>query len=183
MEYGAEPSVLSGLGLKTTCELGYTEVSQHIIHESHVSPDMLEQCIEGGYKNGFLEAVLEAILDISEQNVEDYCIQLVHGLLLGETLSVTVLEPPDIVSNNMSLWRSLEERDIAKMRVLIKGGHDVNIPNSTGRSLLQECIQQKIIHVIPDLCASQVHIDHRDSAGRTALFYSLTCPAHAYSVW
>ena len=62
------------------------------------------------------------------------------------------------------------------MRVLIKDGNDVNIPNATGRSLLQECIQQKITHVIPDLCASQIHINHRDSGGRTALFYSLTCP-------
>ena len=76
----------------------------------------------------------------------------------------------------MSLWRCLEKRKIARMRELIKSGHDVNIPNVTGRSLLQECIQQRIIHVIPDLCASQIHVDHRDSAGRTALFYSLTCP-------
>ena len=54
------------------------------------------------------------------------------------------------------------------------------------RSLLQECIQQKITNVIPDLCASQIHTDHRDSAGRTALFYSLTCPylhtAHGESI-
>ena len=59
LEYGAEPSVLSGIGLKTACELGYTEVAQHIIQESHVSPDVLEQCIESAYKNGFLEAIPE----------------------------------------------------------------------------------------------------------------------------
>ena len=66
LEYGAEPSVLSGIGLKAACELYYTEVAQHIIHESHVSPDVLEQCIECAFNNGFLEAVLEAMVDISE---------------------------------------------------------------------------------------------------------------------
>ena len=76
----------------------------------------------------------------------------------------------------MSLWRCLEERDIPRMRVLIENGYDVNISNATGRSLLQECIQQNIVLVIPDLCVSKIHIDHRDSADRTALFYSLTCP-------
>ena len=177
LEYGAEPSILSGIGLKTACELGYTEVVQHIIHESHVSPDVLEQCIKGAYKNGFLEAVLEAIMDISKHDVKDHCTQLVHALLLGETRTLvdTGQEPSDNVSDTMLLWRCLEKRNIARMRVLIESGYDINIPNVTGRSLLQECIQQRIIHVIPDLCASQIHIDHRDSAGRTALFYSLTC--------
>ena len=177
LEYGAEPSVLSGIGLKTMCELGYTEAAQHIIRESHVSSNMLQQCIEGAHKNELLESVLEAIMDISEQDVKDNCIQVV---LSGETGSVSAHEPPDDMSEPMLLWRCLENRNTARMRVLIKGGHDVNIPNVTGRSLLQACIQQRIIHVIPDLCASQIHIDHRDSAGRTALFYSLTCPySHA----
>ena len=174
LEYGAEPSVLSGIGFKTACELGYTEVAQHIIHESHISSDVLEQCIESAYKNGFLEAILEAIMDIKEQDVKDHCNHLVQDLLLGEihTLADTAQEPP---GGDILLWRCLEKRNIARMRVLIKGGYDVNIPNVTGRSLLQECIQQRIIHVMPDLCASQIHTDHRDSAGRTALFYSLTC--------
>ena len=178
LEYRAKPSVLSGIGLKAACELGYTEVAQHIIHESHVSPDVLEQCIECAFKNGFLEAVLEAIMDISEQDVKDHCIPLVHALISGEThiLADTMQERPVTVSDDMSLWRCLEERDILGMRVLIKDGYDVNIPNATGRSLLQECIQQRITHVVPDLCASKIHIDHRDFAGRTALFYSLTCP-------
>ena len=178
LECGAEPSVLSGIGLKTACELGYTEVAQHIIHESHVSPDVLEQCIESAYKNGFLEAVLEAIMDISEQDVKDHCIHLVHALLSGETCTLVDIaqQPLDTLNYDTSLWRCLEKRNIARMRELIKSGHDVNIPNATGRSLLQECIEQRITHVIPDLCASQIHIDHRDSAGRTALFYSLTCP-------
>ena len=178
LEYGAETSVLSGIGLKAACELGYTEVAQHIIHESHVSPDVLEQCIECAFKNGFLKAVLEAIVDISEQDVKDHCIPLVHALISGETciLADTVQELPVTASNDISLWRCLKKRDIPRMRVLIENGYDVNIPNATGRSLLQECIQQKITHVIPDLCASKIRIDHRDSAGRTALFYSLTCP-------
>ena len=177
LEYGAEPSVLSGMGLKAVCELGYTEVAQHIIRESHVSTDVLEQCIDGAYKNGFIMAVLEAIMDICEQDVKDTCIQLVYAYILsGETLSVSAHHPPDVVSEEISLWRCLEKRDIARMRILLKSGHDVNISNVTGRSLLQECIQQRITHVIPDLCASQIHIDHRDSSGRTALFYSLTCP-------
>ena len=182
LEYGAEPTVLSGIGLKAACELGYTEVARHIICESHVSPDVLEQCIEGAYKNGFLEALLEAVMDISKQDFKDHCITLAHALISGETraLADAVQETPVNVSD-MSLWRCLEERDIARMRVLIKGGLDVNIPNVTGRSLLQECIQQKITHVIPDLCASQIHINHRDDAGRTALFYSLACP-HMYPV-
>ena len=174
LEYGAEPSVLSGIGLKAMFELGYTEAAQFIIHESQVSTDVLEQCIEGAYKNGFLEAALEVIMDISEPDIKGECIQRVHALLLSnQTLSVSAYESTDEVDEN--LWRCLEKRDIARMRVLIKGGHDVNIPNVTGRSLLQECIQQRITHVIQDLCASQIHIDHRDSAGRTALFYSLTC--------
>ena len=183
LEYGAEPSFLCGIGLKAACELGYTEVAQHIIHESHVSPDVLEQCIKGAYKNGFLEAILEAVMDISKQDVKDHCIPLVHSLISGEThtLPDAVQEPPVGVSDDMFLWRCLEEKDIARMRVLIKSGLDVNISNVTGRSLLQECIQQRIAHVIPDLCASQIHIDHRDSAGRTALFYSLACP-HIYPV-
>ena len=180
LEYGAEPSVLSSIGLRAACELGYTEVVQHIIHESHVSPDELEQCIESAFKNGFLEAVLEAIMDIdiSKQDVKDHCIHLVHALLSGETsiLTDTTQEPPDNVGGDMSLWTCLEKRNIPQMRELIESGHDVNIPNVTGRSLLQECIQQRIIHVIPDLCNSQIHIDQRDSAGRTALFYSLACP-------
>ena len=182
LEYGAEPSVLSGIGLKTACELGYTEVVQHIIHKSHVSPDVLEQCIESALKSGFLEAVLEAIIDISEQDLKDHCIRLVQGISLRETrtsthtLADTAQASPDTVSDDMSLWTCLEKRNIPRMRELIKVGHNVNIPNITGRSLLQECIQQRITHVIPDLCASQIHIDHRDSAGRTALFYSLTCP-------
>ena len=188
LEYGAEPSVLRGIGLKTACELGYTEVAQHIIHESHVSPDELEQCIKDAYKNGFLEAILEAIMDISEQDVKEHCIHLVHTLLSVET--PTRADTPQVllgnVSNNMSLWRCLEKRNIARMRELIKSGINVNIPNASGRSLLQECIQQKVIHVIPDLCASHIHIDHRDSAGRTALFYSLTCldihPGHSESI-
>ena len=175
LEYGAEPSALIDIGLKRICELGYTEAAQHIIRESPTSPDVLEQCIEGAYKNGFLEATLEAIMDISEDEVKDNCIQLALTLLSSGTLSIYTHEPQDIASEEMSLWRCLEKRDIARMRVLIKSGHDVNIPNVTGRSLLQECIQQRITHVIPDLCASQIHIDHRDSAGRTALFYSLTC--------
>ena len=180
LEYRAEPSVLRGIGLKTMCELGYTEAAQHIIHESRVSPDVFEQCIEGAYKNGFLHSALEAIMDINEQDLKDTCIQLVHASLSsGETLSVSAHKPPD-VSEDMSLWRCLEKRDIARMRVLIKGGNDVNIPNATGRSLLQECIQKRITHIIPDLCASQIHINHRDSAGRTALFYALTCP-HLYA--
>ena len=178
LEYGAEPSVLSDIGLKTACALGYTEVVQHIIHESHIGPDMLEQGIASAHKNGFLEAVLEAIMDINEQDVKDHCIHLVHALLLGETsiFTDTTHELPDNVSKDMSLWRCLENRNIATMRELIESGHDVNIPNVTGRSVLQECIQLRITHVIPDLCASQIHTDHRDSAGRTALFYSLTCP-------
>ena len=176
LEYGAEPSVLSSIGLKTMCELGYMEAARHIIHAAPVSLDVLEQCIEGAYKHGFLEAALEAIMSISEQDVKDNCIQLVHALLSGDTLSVSAHESPAVVSEDKSLWRWLEKRDIARMRVLINGGEDVNIPNVTGRSLLQECIQQKITNVIPDLLASQIHIDHRDSAGRTALFYSLTCP-------
>ena len=180
LEYGAEPSVLSGIGLKTACELGYTEVAQHIIHESHVSPDVLEQCIGSAYKNGFLEAVLEAIMDISEQDVKDHSIHLVHALLSGEpcALADTAHKSPDTVheSDDPSLWRCLEKRNIPRMRELIKADHNINIPAITGRSLLQECIQQRIIHVIPDLCTPQIHIDHRDSAGRTALFYSLTCP-------
>ena len=178
LEYGATPTVLSGIGMKTACELGYTEVAQCIIHESHVSPDVLEQCIEGAYKNGFLDAVIETVIDISKQDLKDHCIHLVHALLSGETRThaETANDPSDIVSNDMSLWRCLGKRDIARMRELIKSGHDVNIPNITGRSLLQECIQLRIIHVIPHLCASQIHIDHHDSAGRTALFYSLTCP-------
>ena len=196
LEYGAKPSVLSDIGIETVCELGYTEAAQHIINESHISLDVLEQCIEGAYENGFLEAVFEAIMDISEQHIKDSCIQLVYALLLSDqplspsayeppnevsedlssgTLSVSAHEPPDAVSEDTSLWRCLGERDIARMRVLIKGGHDVNIPNVTGRSLLQECIQQRITHVIPDLCTSKIQIDHRDCAGRTALFYSLTC--------
>ena len=187
LEYGAEPSVLSGIGLKTVCELGYTEAAQHIIRESHVSPDVVEQCIEGAYKNGFLEAALEAIMDISDRNVQDNCSQLVQAFLLSsKTLSFSSHGPPDVVSDDTSLWRCLEKRDIGRMRVLIKGGHDVNIPNVTGRSLLQECIQQRITNIIPDLCASHIHTDHRDSAGRTALFYSLTCPylhtAHGESI-
>ena len=178
LEYGAEPSVLSGIGLLTACELGYTEVAHHIIHGSHVSVDVLEQCVEGACNNGFLEAALEAIMDISELDVSDHCITLKHALISCETRTLfnSVQEPPDIVSDEMSLWRCLEERNIARMRVLIIGGHDVNIPNVTGRSLLQECIQQRITHVIPDLCASQIHIDHHDNEGRTALFYALTCP-------
>ena len=88
MEYGADPSVLSRIGLKTACELGYTEVAQHIICESHVNPDVLEQCIKGAYKNGFLEAILEIIMDISEQDVKDYCLQLVHAILLGKTRAI-----------------------------------------------------------------------------------------------
>ena len=173
LEYGAEPSVLSGIGLIAACELGYTEVAQHIIHESLVIPDVLEQCIEGAYKNGFLLAALEAIMNIREKDIKDQCIHWVLTLMSGEmrTLADTV-----IVSGDVSLWRCLEKRNIGRMREVIKAGHDVNIPNITGRSLLQECIQQRITHVIPDLCASQIHIDHRDSAGRTALFYSLTCP-------
>ena len=176
LEYGAEPSVLSGIGLKTACELGYTEVAQHIINESHGSPDVLAKCIEGAYKNGFPHAVLEAIMDISEQDVKDNCIQLTHALISEQTLAVSAHEGPDVVVGDMSLWRCLEVKDIEKLRLLIQGGHDVNISNATGRSLLQQCIQQRISHVIPDLCASQISIDHRDSAGRTALFYSLSCP-------
>ena len=80
------------------------------------------------------------------------------------------------MSDDISLWTCLEKRNIHKMKELIKVGHNVNSPNITGRSLMQECIQQRITHVIPDLCTSEMHIDHRDSAGRTALFYSLTCP-------
>ena len=181
LEYGAEPSVLSSIGLKTACELGYTEVAQHIIHTSRVSLDMVEQCIEGAYKNGFLEAVLEAIMDISEQDVKDDSVQLVYATLLSETLAVTAPEPTDIVSDDMLLWRCLEKRNIPRMRELIKAGLDVNISNAGGRSLLQECIQLGVTHVIPDLCTSQIHIDQRDSAGRTALFYSLTSP-HIYTV-
>ena len=177
LEYGAEPSVLSGIGLQAAYELGYTEVAQHI-HASHVSFDILEQCIEGAYRNGFLEAALEAIMEIGEQDVKDHCIHLIQTFVLCETCTQadTVQEHPVIASDDMSLWRCLEERDILRMRVLIKGGNDVNILNVTGRSLLQECIQQRITHVIPDLCDSKIHTDHRDSAGRTALFYSLTCP-------
>ena len=175
LEYGAEPSVLTGVGLKAMCELGYTEAAQHIIHKSPTSLDVLEQCIQGACKNGFLHSVLEAIMGICEQDIKGECIQLVHALLLSnQTPSVSAYDPPDEVSEN--LWRCLEKRDIARMRVLMKRDHDVNIPNVTGRSLLQECIQQRITHVIPDLCASQIHIDHCDSAGRTALFYYLTCP-------
>ena len=183
LEYGAEPSVLSGIGLKAACELGYTEVARHIINESCASSYVLEQCIEGAHKNGFLEALLEAIMDTSKQDIKDCCIPLVHALISGEThtLADAVQETPVNVSDDMQLWGCLKKRDIAKMRVLIKGGHDVNTPNDTGRSLLQECIQQRITHVIPDLCTSQIHIDHRDSAGRTALFYSLACP-HMYPV-
>ena len=182
LEYRADPSVLSGIGLKTACELGYTEVAQHIIHESHVSSGVLEQCIESAYKNGFLEAVLEAIIDISEQDLKYHCIQLVQGISLSDTrtsthtLADTAQAPPDTVNDDRLLWTCLEKRNIARMRELIKAGHDVNIHNITGRSLLQECIQQRIIHVIPDLCASHIHIDHHDIAGRTALFYSLACP-------
>ena len=182
LEYEADPSDLSGVGLKTACELGYTEVAQHIIHESHVSSDVLEQCIESAYQNGFLQAILEAIIDISEQDLKDHCIQLVQGISLSDTrtsthtLADTAQAPPDTVNDDRLLWTCLEKRNIARMRELIKAGHDVNIHNITGRSLLQECIQQRIIHVIPDLCASHIHIDHRDIAGRTALFYSLACP-------
>ena len=178
LQYRADPSVLSGIGLKRACELGYTEVAQYIICESNVSPDVLEECIKGAHKNGFLEAILEAIMDVSEQDVKDHCIQLVHALLFGETstLADAAQGPPDTMSDDMSLWRCIEKRNIAKMRMLIESGHYVNIPNVTGRSLLQECIQQRITNVISDLCASQIHIDYRDSAGRTALFYSLTCP-------
>ena len=100
LEYRAEPSVLSWIGLKTMCELGYTEAAQFIIHGSDVSTDVMEQCIEGACKNGFLEALLEAIMDISEKDVKDYCIQLVHTFLLsGETISVSSDGPPDAVSD------------------------------------------------------------------------------------
>ena len=67
-----------------------TEADQHIIQASHVSPDVLEQCIEGAYKHGFLEGILEAIMDISEQDVKDNCIQLVHALLSGETFCLCI---------------------------------------------------------------------------------------------
>ena len=182
LEYRADPSVLSGIGLKTACELGYTEVVHNIIQESHVSHDMMKQCIEGAYKNGFLEAALEAIIDADNQEVKECSIQLVNDRLLNGTFTINAPEfscmtnSVSIVSDDMSLWRCLEKRDIPTMRMLISGGQDVNIPNVPGRSLLQECILHRITHVIPDLCASQIHIDHRDSAGRTALFYSLTSP-------
>ena len=176
LEYGAEPSGITSLGLKTVCELGYTEVAQHIIHTSQVSPDVLEQCVEGAYKNGFLESVLEAIMDISEPELTNHCIGRVHALLLSEIYALPAPKPTGDMSNNLSLWQCLGKRNIPRMRELIKAGHNVNVPNATGRSMMQECILQGITHIIPDLCASEIDIDYRDSAGRTALFYSLASP-------
>ena len=168
LEYGADPSVLSGIGLRTACELGYTEVAQHIIHESHVSPDVLEQCIESAYKNGFLEAVLEAIMDISDQDVKDHCVQLVRT---GETrrLADTVQGILDTVSDDISLWRCLEKRNIARMRVLINSGQGVNIPNITGRSLLQECIHSE------SLMLFQTCVPHRFTLITVIVLAELHC--------
>ena len=184
MEYGTFPGVLivhECLDLKSACELGYTEVAQRIAKESQgqVSRDLLDQCIQAAFKNGFLKAMFEVFLETDDQ---DYCMQLAQALLLSTAFTVESDAPEQsgviVCDNNNSLWECLQKKNIARMRELIKAGHDVNIPNAAGRSLLQECIQQGIAHVIPDLCTSptQVDIDHRDSAGRTALFYSLTSP-------
>ena len=184
LEYGTYPGILilhECLDLKSACELGYTEVAQRIVQESQdqVPRDLLNQCIEAAFKNGFLKAMFEVFMETDDQ---DYCMQLAQALLLSTTFTVEgdAPEQSDIIvcGDGDSVWECLQKKNIARIRELIKAGHDVNIPNAAGRSLLQECIKQGIAHVIPDLCTSstQLDINQPDSAGRTALFYSLTSP-------
>ena len=172
LEYGADASILHTLGLKTSCELGYTQVAKYIVH------DMLDQSIKAACQNGFLNTVFEVIMSIN--NEEGHGLHLVHTLQqnVAVTVETSTQRKIDTLRDDTSLWQCLRKRDIAKMRDLFKEDHDVNSVNAAGRSLLQECIQQGITHVIPDLCSApkKIHIDHKDSAGRTALFYSLTCP-------
>ena len=181
LEYGANPSVLNDVGLKSVCELGYIEVAQHIVQNFQGGPiphDLLDQAMEAAFQSGFLRAMFEVFVG---SDVHDYFMQLAQALFLSTAFAAKNIPPEqgrNTPNDDGSLLVCLQKKNIARMRELIRTGHDVNISNVAGRSLLQECIQQGITHVIPDLCDSSTHvdIDHRDSAGRTALFESLTSP-------
>ena len=181
MEYGADPSVLTDVDLRSACELGYTETAQYLVQEGEMMTHyMLDLCIEAAYRNGFLTTIYEVCIDITDEKLHDYSMQKAHDLQGTTTFTKepSTLKHTNVPKNNNSLWQCLAQRDITRMRGLIKEGADINSPNVAGRSFLQECIQHGIPHVIPDLCnaPTKIQINYQDNSGRTALFYSLTCP-------
>ena len=184
LEYGTDPNDLIKVDLKSACEMGYAEAALHIIHgySQDVSSIFLDQCIESAYRNGFLETAIGVMIDIQDPDLKCHCTCLLHNLLtskgvLQECNSNLEKEVVSDESSQTPLWQFCERRSIAKVRELISNGADVNIPNAAGRSMLQECIHRKITLLIPDLCNSpKIDINYCDTAGRTALFYSLSCP-------
>ena len=123
LEYGADPRILLDLDMKTACKQGYIEVIQCIVQESQgqVSRDLLDQCIESCFKNGFLKAMFEVFLETDEQ---DYCMQLAQALHLSTVFTVEGDAPEQsggiVCDNSESLWECLQQKNITRMRELIK---------------------------------------------------------------
>jgi ankyrin repeat protein len=181
LEYGANPSALSDVGLENACTLGYAEVARYIIQRSpkSLTQNLLKRCVENALQNGFLETALELVIDIEDNDLQqELCRYITQLIGTGNTEENTAgdEEMSDEYSQLPLLWQHYNNKERSKVRELIKDGHNVNIPNTGGRSLLQESMSVNDLPLIRDLCNSpNIEVNQPDIYGRTALFYSVNC--------
>ena len=173
LEYGADPSVLSSVGLYEACMLGYSELALSVSHAA--SDTELVECISVSCKSGFSETGVSLTLGISNCQVQKRCYEILQQNLRS-TLAVCQ-QPVPQPHKYTSLWECVENKDMVQLRSLINQGHEPNTKDAQGNPLLHACIQNHLLHSVFDLCSCpSIDINIKDEQGKTALFYSLAWP-------
>ena len=173
LEYRADPSSLSCVGLHEACAFGYSEVALSVYHDA--TDTELVECISVSCNGGFPETGLTLILSISDCQVHKRCCEIWQQNLRYTLMSC---QPPAPQSHKYTtLWQCVNNKDMRQMKSLINQGHDSNTKDAQGNPLLHSCIQNNLVHSVFDLCScSSTDINIKDEQGKTALFCSLAWP-------
>ena len=179
LEYGAHPSTLSNIDLKTACRYGYAERAVEISHEANM--DELRICISEASKEGFWETGLGIIISIPDKDKQKELCQVLqqHSGPCPQPPSASDTSDSRSKDEN-SLWQCFYDRNPEQMMKLIKEGLNPNITDANGITLLQACLSEKRIPTVHDLCSlvdtnqkSLIDLNQKDSLGRNVLFYVL----------
>ena len=175
LEFRINPTVLANLSLLEACKLGYAEHALSIHHQA--TPEELCKSISEACNNGFYETALSMTIDIQEEPKKRQCFYVWEQCHEKEE-KPRLSQSPLIQSETKDpLWECFKHGDIDKLKNLLLEGHNPNIQDETGKTLLQVCTQRNLISAVETLCnCPSIDINQKDSVGRNVLFYCLGCP-------
>ena len=173
LENGMNPKALHNVDLSEACRLGYAEYVLSVYDKA--STQALCECILEACNNGFEETALSIIINITDQTKKKQCLDIWEQRHYKQPNCNSSQCPKSEQKN--PLWECFKIGDIESLKGLIAQGHNPNVQDNTGKSLLQACVQCKQLSVVEMLCnCPTIDINQKDSVGRNVLFYCLDCP-------